>query len=93
MSFFRHLFPSAHDRDDPSTGPPSSDVLGSLARFLEELMEDGGSSPDEGAPPANAGRRGNGILLTVGTSHTARELCDGQTLASPGRWPTSQRTD
>ena len=27
IELFRHLFPSANDRDDPSTGPPSSDAL------------------------------------------------------------------
>ena len=29
--------------------------------------------------------------MLVGTGYTARQLCDGQTLAWPGRWPPEQR--
>ena len=29
--------------------------------------------------------------MLVGVGYTAREICDGQTLASPGRWPIDQR--
>ena len=29
--------------------------------------------------------------MMVGVEYTAREYCDGQSLASPGRWPVNQR--
>ena len=48
------------DRDDPTTGPPSSETLGYLALLLTEAEEDEGSSPDEGDPPKEAGRKGKG---------------------------------
>ena len=28
--------------------------------------------------------------MLVGAGYASREYCDGQTLASPGRWPISQ---
>ena len=47
-------------------------------------------------PVTAQGRSGfHGRLLSrplmAGTGYTERELCDGQTLASPGRWPPSRR--
>ena len=41
VSAFRFLFPSAFDRDDPTTGPPSSMALEYLATLREEPEEDG----------------------------------------------------
>ena len=32
-----------------------------------------------------------GEPMMVGTGYTAQEFCDGQTLASPGRWPVEMR--
>ena len=29
--------------------------------------------------------------MMVGVGYTAREFCDGQSLASPGRWPVEHR--
>ena len=34
---------------------------------------------------------GEGPPMMVGVGYTARECCDGQSLASPGRWPVNQR--
>ena len=34
---------------------------------------------------------GSGTLLLIGAGRTSREYCDGQSLASPGRWTPSQR--
>ena len=62
-----------------------------LAKLREEPEEDGGSSPDEGAPLKTAGWRGEGAPFMVRTRYTAREFVDGQTLASPGRWLIGQR--
>ena len=91
IALFRTRFPQAYDRTDPSTGPPSSEALLYLATLREEKQDDGGSSADDGAPPENTGWYGMGVLMMVGTGYTAREFCDGQTLASPGRWPVEMR--
>ena len=52
---------------------------------------DEGSSPDEGVPMKFAGHRGIGSPMMVGVGYVQREFCDGQSLASPGRWPPSSR--
>ena len=54
-----------------------------MARLREEPDSDDGSSPDEGAPGKFAGHRGVGDLMQVGVGCTQREMCDGQSLASP----------
>ena len=59
--------------------PHNVSVLDRLPWLREEEASDGGSSADEGAVP-----KGTGWL--VGTS-TPCGNCDGQILASPGRWP------
>ena len=38
-----------------------------------------------------AGHRGIGSPKMVGVGYVQRELCDGQSLESPGRWPPSSR--
>ena len=88
---FRSLYPGAHDRGDVSTGPPSSRVLNFLARLREEAPSEEGSSADENVPAKGAGWRGQGDPMMVGVGYTAREFCDGQSLASPGRWPVHLR--
>ena len=45
----------------------------------------------EGVPEKGSGHRGIGPLMMVGVGYTQRELCDGQSLASPGRWPPGSR--
>ena len=37
------------------------------------------------------GGHGRGRPLLVGSSYTVREVCDGQSLASPGRWAVEDR--
>ena len=88
---FRRQFPSAFDRDQLGGEPPSSAVLNFLAQLRGEPEQDDGSSADEGAPSKDAGWKGQGKPMQVGVGYTAREFCDGQTLASPGRWPPNQR--
>ena len=88
---FRSQFPEAYDRDDARTGPPSTEVLRFLSELREEGNEDEGSSPDGGVPDASAGLKGVGPPMEVGTGFTSRPLCDGQSLASPGRWPPERR--
>ena len=62
-----------------------------LAALREEPPSDQGSSADEGAPSAGSGWTGIGSPMTVGTRYTSRSFCDGQSLASPGRWAPEQR--
>ena len=50
-----------------------------------------GSSADEGAPGRGTGWVGYGPPMEVGVGYVSRELCDGQSLASPGRWSPEQR--
>ena len=50
-----------------------------------------GSSPDEGVPEKGSEHRGIGPPIMVGVGYTQRELCDGQSLASPRRWPPGSR--
>ena len=88
---FRQHFPDAFDREAPVSEPPSSRVLNYLARLREEPESEADTSPDEGAPPKCTGWRGNGAPMLVGVGYTSREFCDGQSLASPGRWPVQQR--
>ena len=88
---FRQHFPNAYDREASASAPPSSCVLNYLSRLREEPESEGETSPDEGAPPKGSGWRGKGPPLMVGVGCTAREYCDGQSLASPGRWAVRQR--
>ena len=44
----------------------------------------------KGFPPN--GRRGHGDPMSLGVGCVSREVCDGQTLASPGRWPIAARS-
>ena len=88
---FRKLYPVAHDRNQPCGDPPGHEILSFLARLREEPESDEGSSPDEGVPGKYAGHRGNGPPMKVGVGYVQREFCDGQSLASPGRWPPGSR--
>ena len=49
------------------------------------------TSPDEGAPQRGAGWIGSGSPPQVGSSHVVGEICDGKSLASPGRWAVEDR--
>ena len=88
---FRKLYPAAHDRNQPCGAPPGHEILSFLARLREEPESDEGSSPDEGVPEKHAGYRGNGPPMMVGVGYVQREFCDGQSLASPGRWSPGSR--
>ena len=91
ISFFRQTFTAAHDRDQENQPAPTASVLSLLAKLRNEPEEDGGSSADEGVPPKGAGWRGKGQPMMIGSVDVTRELCDGQSLASPGRWPIHDR--
>ena len=88
---FRKLYPTAHDRNQPCGAPPGHEILSFLARLREEPESEEGSSPDEGVPEKHAGYRGNGPPMMVGVGYVQREFCDGQSLASPGRWSPGSR--
>ena len=49
------------------------------------------STADEGAPLRGSGWAGLGRPMDFGTGFAFKETCDGQTLASPGRWPFELR--
>ena len=70
---FHSLFPTAYDRT--TSCPPSARVLAYLLKLREEPPSDGGSSADEGAPPAWAGWRGTGSPMMKGSGYTSRESC------------------
>ena len=71
--------------------PADSRVLNYMSRLREERASEEGSSPDEGVPEKGSGHCGIGPPMMVGVGYTQRELCDGQSLASPGRWPPGSR--
>ena len=88
---FRESFPDAYDRSVGGKGPPEPRVLAFMAKLREEPESDEGSTPDDDAPGKFAGHRGGGEPMKVGVGYTQRELCDGQSLASPGRWAPGSR--
>ena len=88
---FVRQFPGAYDALNDVTDPPGSEVLNFMARLREEHEEEDTTSADEGVPKKGSGWQGRGEPMMVGTGHTARPLCDGQSLASPGRWPPECR--
>ena len=63
--------------------------------YLEEVREEpdssGGSRADEEAAAVGTGWTGTGKPLQIGVGYTVRYICDGQSLASPGRWTPSIR--
>ena len=87
---FRRSYPAAYDRED-CHGPPPARALNFAARPREEPESDDGSSPDEGVPGKFAGHRGTGKPMQVGVGYVQRDLCDGQSLASPGRGTPASR--
>ena len=83
--------PRPYDREDTKDAVPSSAVLSRLTQLRLELDSDDGSTPDEGTPKRGSGWTGRGSPLLVGSSYTVREVCDGQSLAFPGRWAVDDR--
>ena len=88
---YKLLFPDAHDREDTKGAVPSSAVLLRLSELREEQESDGRSSTDENVPEKGSGWYGCGSPLLAGSSYTAREVCDGQSLASLARWAVEDR--
>ena len=62
-----------------------------LAALREEVDSSEGSSADEEAKASGAGWTGTGKPMQIGVGYTVRDFCDGQSLASPGRWPPATR--
>ena len=78
--------------------PPPAAVLSFLAELRCEPESDEGSTADEGVPTRGTGYCGHGpspspppLSPPMHVGYTARDHCDGQPLASMGRWPPSQR--
>ena len=86
---FRRTYPAAYDRADCLGALP--EAQGPVARLREEPESDEGWSPDEGVPGKFAEHRGIGKPMRVGVGYVQRDLCDGQSLASPGRWHPASR--
>ena len=87
IKVYKSLFPAAFNREDISTATvPSAEVLSGLASLREVPDSDDGSTADGGAPA-----RGTGWVGTGKPGYTRRDMCDGQTLASPGRWAVEHR--
>ena len=87
---FSNMYPEAYSRTNPAR-PPTSSELNLLAKHREEPQSEEGSSADEGVPPKGSGWCSTGEPMSVGIGYTSREYCDGQGLASPGRWPVASR--
>ena len=62
-----------------------------MATMREEPSSDEGSTADEGVPDRGSSWLGSGPPMRVGVGYTARDMCDGQGLPSPGRWPVASR--
>ena len=88
---FKRSFPGAYDRSQDRGVPPDPGILSFMARLREEPESEEGSSPDEGVHPKMSGHCGKGQLMKVGVGYTQRDFCDGQSLASPGRWLPGSR--
>ena len=88
---YKNQQPAAFDREEEGGDPPEAAVLDYLSRLREVPMSDTESSADEDIPMARAGWIGTGEPMVIGSGYTRREVCDGMSLASPGRWPPDQR--
>ena len=62
-----------------------------MATLTEEPSSVEGSTADEGVPDKGSGWLVPPPPMRVGVGYTARDLCDGQGLPSPGRWPVASR--
>ena len=74
-----------------STRPPFVQRSVSLSRLCEDPACDPGSSAHEVAPPSGSGWMGKGEFLEIRNGYVSRDLCNGQSLASPGMWPPEKR--
>ena len=93
ITVYKEMFPDVYNREDTATAAaPSAEVLRRLARLREEPESDDGSTADERARVRGAGWVGTSKPMQIGSGYTRRNTCDGQSLASPGRWPVEHRT-
>ena len=88
---YKNKWPAAFDREEEGSEHPETAVLNYLSRLREVPVSDAESSADEDVPAARAGWIGTGEPMVIGSGYTRREVCDGLSLASPGRWPPDQR--
>ena len=88
---FRRAYPTAFDRTDFHATSPGPQILSFMAKLRDEPESDDGSTRDEGVLGKFAGHRGIGKPIQVGVGYIQRDLCDGQSLASPGRWAPASR--
>ena len=89
ISEYMLLCPEAYDIENANGAVPSSAVLRRLAQLRLERDSSEGSSPDEGAQKKGSGwKAALGGIKLCGTGESA---CDGQSLASPGRWAVDDR--
>ena len=88
---FKLRYPTAHDNHDAMSKAPRTDVLNYMAKLRETPESDDGSTADEDSMPRGSGWTGRGSPSLAGSGYCVRKHCDGQTLASPGRWPVESR--
>ena len=70
---------------------PTSEESNLMAALREEPSSDEGSTAEEGVPSKGSGWVGSDPPMRVGVDYTARDMCDGQALPSPGRSPIASR--
>ena len=89
---FKKLYPAAHDRNQPCVlthlGMRSLASLHGFARSQKAKRDPAQMRVFRRSTP---GYRGNGPPMMVGVGYVQREFCDGQSLASPGRWSPGSR--
>ena len=79
-------YTEAYDREDANGAVPSSAVVSRLASISAGSgLKRRVVTPDEGGQKKGSGWTGRGRPLMVGSCYAVREICDGQSLASPGR--------
>ena len=88
---FTSMYPEPFNRAELDGMVPSSSVLNYVSRLRDEPECEEESSADEGVPQKGSGWHGDGEPTLVGVGYVSREFCNGQALASPGRWPVAQR--
>ena len=62
-------------------------------RAQHERCGGGGKSPTLRAKSVKSCTTGRGRPVDIGTNDMTREICNGETPASPSRWPVSGRTN
>ena len=91
QSEYKLLFPDANNREDTKGAVPSSAVLRRLSELRQEPESDGGSSPDEICRSKVRGGLDGEARSGLDRVLPYVRVCDGQSLASPGRWAVDFR--